>query len=143
MASSLPATATAAATRTSASKTTPASSAATREEHPEQNAAQRRCQNDDDNNDQQHDSTEGNPLALLFRRGRRDVGGGELNFRIVGDDLRNARGDQQQRLTVLLAAHQRDGFPLKGSHFPIGQDRFEPIANFNAGPMVVDGIENQ
>ena len=49
----------------------------------------------------------------------------------------------KQRLAVLLAAHQRDGFPLKAAHFPIGQNRLQPIADFDAGATVVNGVQDQ
>ena len=41
---------------------------------------------------------------------------------------------------VIAAAHQRDCFPLKTSDLPVRQNRFQAIANFNAGTMILDGI---
>ncbi len=67
----------------------------------------------------------------------------ELNSCVLGYDLRNARGDQQQRLIIIAAPHERDRFPLKPAHFSIGQDWFQPIANLNPGAMVVNRIQDQ
>jgi len=67
----------------------------------------------------------------------------ELNTCVLSNDLRNARGDQQQRLAIVSIPHERDGFPLKSAHLPIGQDRFQPISNLNPGAVVVNGIQNQ
>ena len=62
---------------------------------------------------------------------------GELDSRIRRDDVRDAAGDQQQRLAVVVAAHQRDRFTLKASHLSVGQNRFESVAHFDAGAVIL------
>ena len=68
---------------------------------------------------------------------------GHLNPSILGNDLRNARCDQQQRLAIVPTSHERDSLPLKTGHLPIRQDRLQSVTDLNASTMVVDGIQNQ
>jgi hypothetical protein len=66
-----------------------------------------------------------------------------LNACVAGDYVSHAGCDQQQRIAVILAPHQRYGFPLKAAYLAIRQDGFETIAHFNARPVIADGVENQ
>jgi hypothetical protein len=66
-----------------------------------------------------------------------------LNACVAGDYVSHAGCDQQQRIAVIVAAHQRYGFPLKATYLAVRQDGFETIADFNARPVIADGVENQ
>ena len=59
------------------------------------------------------------------------------------DYVSHAGCDQQQGIAVIVAAHQRDGFPLKTTYLAVRQDGFQAVADFNARPPIADGIENQ
>ena len=138
----LPATASPATTRTAAAKTaeptTTTESATTAAEpaaaspknlgkqEPEKHSAQRRYQDDHDNDNKQNDpadryATTGCALRLSWSA---RLGARELDSRIFCDDIGNAAYDQPQSLVVVIALHQRDGFPLKTAYLSIRQNWF-------------------
>ena len=82
-------------------------------------------------------------LTVVVGSGSARLITGELNSGVGGNYAGDAAGHEQERLAVIFAAHQRDGFALKASYFAIGQNRFQAIADFNAGAVIPDGVENQ
>src|SRR5690242_9510344 len=81
-------------------------------------------------------------LVLSWGRGPR-LSIGELNPGVGGDNLGDAGSDEQQSLTVISTAHQRNGFTLKATGFAVGKNRLEAVSDFNAGAVVANGVENQ
>ena len=67
----------------------------------------------------------------------------ELNAGVLCNNICDPRSKQEQRLAVIACPHDRDGFPLKSPYFSVRQYRFQAVANFNTGAMVVDGVKNQ
>jgi hypothetical protein len=161
----LPATASPATTRTSSTKTTepttttkstttaePAPSKASTaspknlgKQEPEKQAAQRSYQDDQYNDNKQDDPADRDTTTRCALRWswRARLVARELDSRILGDDLGNAAGDQQQSLVVAIALHQREGLPLKTAYLSIRQNRFQPITDFNSRTVILDGVEDQ
>jgi hypothetical protein len=95
-----------------------------REQKPKQDAAEGSDEDDDEDNDQYYNSAKRNSSFGSLHAAHRCAGLGvrKLNARVRSDDIRHSGSDQQQRLVVISAAHQRDGFALKTSRFAIGKD---------------------
>ena len=66
-----------------------------------------------------------------------------MDSRVGRDHIGHAARHEQQSVVVVLTTHQRNGFPLKASHFAIRQDWFQPVSHFNAGAMIPNGIQDQ
>ncbi len=62
---------------------------------------------------------------------------------VLGDDVRDPRSDEQEGLAIVAGAHEWDRFALKSADLAVGQDGLEPVANLDAGAVIVDGIQNQ
>jgi hypothetical protein len=128
-----------------ASTTTASPIEDTREKNPEKYAAQRSEQHDQYDDNDQDDAADrkarGGRADGICGSGRQSVR--QLNSGVVGNDLSDATGDQQERLAVLFGAHQRNRFALKAAGLAVGQYRFETVADFDAGAMILNGVENQ
>src|SRR5579862_476459 len=81
-------------------------------------------------------------LVLSWGRGPR-LSIGELNPGVGGDHLGDAGSHEQQSLTVISTAHQRNGFTLKATGFAVGKNRLKAVADLNACAVVLNRIENQ
>ena len=66
-----------------------------------------------------------------------------MNACVASDYVSDRGCDQQQCIAVIVAAHQRDGFALKAAYLAVRQDRFQPVADFDARPVIADRIQNQ
>src|SRR5437899_5132962 len=95
-----------------------------REQQPKQDAAKWSDEDDDEDNEQYYNSAKRKSSFGSLHAGHRCAGLGvrKLNARVRSDDIRHSGSDQQQRLVVIPAAHQRDGFALETSHLAVGKD---------------------
>ena len=69
--------------------------------------------------------------------------GRELNTCVLCDNACNARSHQQQSLAIFASSHERDGFPSKSAHLPIGQNRLKPVGDFSPIATVIDRVQDQ
>src|SRR5450755_227525 len=116
-----------------------------RKKQPENDAAQG-CREDDQYHDNDYNDPAERQSAIgrthaLSRSARLRIG--KLDSRIRRNDFGNPAGDQQQGVVVVLAAHQRDGFPLKPTDLAIGQNRFQPVSHFDACAVIPYRVKDQ
>src|SRR5271165_342841 len=144
-------TAEASASTKSASPTAKAAASSAASEHarkqnPEENITQRSGKDDNDNDDDQDDTAEGYSFFLRLTNALGRSAGlsvGELNSSVGRNHFGHAGCDQQQSLAVVAAAHQRDDLTLEAADLTIGENRLQPIANFNAITVILDYVEDQ
>src|SRR5208283_2498340 len=101
---------------------------------------------DQNHNDDQNNADERYSVTFGLRgglRGSERLNICQLNSSVGGDDIGHTGCDQQKRLTVIPAAHQRNRFPLEVASLAIGQNRLKSVSDFNARFVILDCVKNQ
>ncbi len=79
------------------------------------------------------------------RRGRCELRAiaGQLNAGVLRDDVGDSRSHQRDGAVVVILPQQRDRFAAKASDLAIGQDRLQPVADFDAVFAVLHRQQDQ
>jgi hypothetical protein len=66
-----------------------------------------------------------------------------LDAAIVGNDLGNPGGHEQERTAVVAPLHQRYSFALKASYLSVRQNRFQAVTHLYPGAPIAYDVQNQ
>jgi len=136
--------ATAAEAATTASITTATAAAQSGKKDPEQDTAQG-CEQDDQQNDAQNEQLFSGQPSLGRALGRCELWAiaGQLDAGILRDDVGDPCSHQRYGAVVVILPQQRDRFAAKASDLAIRQDRFQPVADFDAVFVVLHRQQDQ
>ena len=76
---------------------------------------------------------------IIFDWGR----AGEGDAGVLGDDVGDAAGDEEESGVVVILAEDGDGFAAEGADFAVGEDAFEAVADLGPIFVVVGGVEDE
>ena len=62
---------------------------------------------------------------------------------VLGDDVGDAAGDEEERGVVISLAEDGDGFASEAADFAVGEDAFEAVADLSPIFVVVGGVEDE
>jgi hypothetical protein len=79
-------------------------------------------------------------VALIIFDGGR---AGEGDAGVLGDDVGDAAGDEQESGVVISLAKDGDGFAAEAADFAVGKDAFEAVADLSPIFVVVGGVEDE
>ena len=144
--SSEPAASAAKASATTVASSATATASAAKQKQPEKHPAKRRNKEDQQNDDgEKNHSSRRQPLPwpFLWLRWNFRTGSGERDAGVLCDDLGDSRGHQQQRAGVVVLPQQRNRLTAKSANFPVRQDWFQAVANFDPVFPVLHGQQDQ
>ena len=70
-------------------------------------------------------------------------GAGEGDAGVLGDDVGDAAGDEEESGVVIVLAEDGDGFAAEGADFAVGENAFEAVADLRPIFVVVGGVEDE
>ena len=70
-------------------------------------------------------------------------GAGEGDAGVLGDDVGDAAGDEEESGVVISLAQDGDGFATEAADFAVGEDAFEAVADLGPIFVVVGGVEDE